>query len=305
MLNFRTGVPSPGANAPTAARSEDDTKAARELRLACRAQRHTGPTQGLADQFVQCNVVILPERQALGFLLFCLRNPRGCPLIDVLDAGAVKPNNKLIGDDFDVRTDLPKYSIYENGKAVKEVAEVKEHWRPDLVTFLLGCSFSWDMALSEIGLAPRHVEENSNVSMYVCSRVKNVVAQIAYHPTDKTCGANDECPAKFGGQLVVSMRPYKEADIEKVRALTAQYPGAHGAPVGWGYEYASRELGIRDLRVPDYGCSVEIREGELPVFWACGVTSQQGIASSRVPFAITHAPGHMLVTDLWNEDLKC
>jgi uncharacterized protein YcsI (UPF0317 family) len=229
------------------------------------------PTAGWCDGWTQANLIALPRDLAFDFLLFAQRNPRPCPVLDVLEAGAV--SGPLL--DGDVRTDLPGYRVFVDGKLVDEPAEVTGWWREDLVSFLIGCSFTFEAALVAAGVPVRHLEQDVNVPMYRTSR------------RCRDAGA-------FSGPLVVSMRPVPAAQVADAVRVTARYPSVHGAPVHVGDPAA---LGIEDLAAPDYGEPVEVRPGEVPVFWACGVTPQAAVVESRPALAITHAPGHMLVTD--------
>ena len=217
--------------------------------------------------------MILPERDAFDFLLFCQRNPKPCPLIEVLSAGQREPR---CAPGADVATDVPGYRVLRDGRFEGERADVAGLWRGDLVTFLIGCSFSFEAAVQAAGIPLRHIDEGRNVAMY---------------------RTNVQCvPAgRFRGGMVVSMRPIRGRDIARVVEISARLPVAHGAPVHVGHPHA---LGIQDLAKPDYGDAVDIRDDELPVFWACGVTPQRVAEESGVDFCITHAPGKMFVTDL-------
>lgn len=250
-----------------------------DARLSIRRGEHGGPTAGMAPGFVQANLAILPSALASDFLRFCQRNPKACPLLAVSDPGS--PALPELGDDLDIRTDLPRYRIWQNGALVAEATDLHGWWRGDLVSFLLGCSFSFEAALLAEGLPVRHIEQGCNVPMYRTSV-----------PT-RSAGP-------FGGPLVVSMRPMLPAEAIRAVQVTSRFPAVHGAPVHLGFPEA---IGIADLGRPDYGDPVALRPGELPVFWACGVTPQSVIAASRTEFAITHAPGCMLVTDLRNAKL--
>lgn len=243
------------------------------VRLACRAGAHGGHTSGLAPGFVQGNLVILPRDDADDFLRFCQRNPKPCPVIGVSEPG--DPRVPELGADLDLRTDLPRYRVWRDGELVEEPADVRAHWRPDLVGFVIGCSFTFEEGLVAEGIVPRHMREGRNVAMYRTSL-----------PT---------APAgRFHGPLVVSMRPLRPADAIRAVQITSRFPAVHGAPVHIGLPDA---IGVADLFRPDYGDAVAIGPDELPVFWACGVTPQAAIQAARAPFAITHAPGCMLVTD--------
>jgi len=248
----------------------------RAARLAIRRGEHRGPTAGLAPGHVQANLAILPAALAGDFLRFCQRNPKPCPLLAVSDPG--DPRLPELGADLDIRTDVPRYRVWHRGELTAEVDDLGAWWRDDLVAFLLGCSFSFEEALLAEGLPIRHIEQGCNVPMYRTS-----VPTLAAGP--------------FAGPLVVSMRPMRPADAIRAVQVTSRFPAVHGAPVHIGLPEA---IGIADLGKPDYGDAVEVRADELPVFWACGVTPQAVVAASRPEFAITHAPGHMLVTDLTN-----
>jgi len=256
-----------------------DGQAAYRARLDARHGRLTGPTASLAPGHVQANLAILPQDLAADFLRFCQRNPKPCPLLAVSEPG--DPTLAGLGQDIDIRSDIPRYRVWRDGELVAEPTHIADIWRDDLVSFLIGCSFSFEEAMLECGLPVRHIEQGCNVPMYRTS-----VATHAAGP--------------FAGPLVVSMRPMKAADAIRAIQVTSRFPSVHGAPVHLGDPAL---IGIADLARPDYGDPVEIRPGELPVFWACGVTPQSIIAASRPAFCITHAPGHMLVTDLINSQL--
>jgi uncharacterized protein YcsI (UPF0317 family) len=245
-------------------------------RLACRRAEITGSTAGLAHGYVQGNLAVLPRDLATDFLLFAQRNPKPCPII-----GVSAPGDRRIpelGEDLDIATDVSGYRVWRNGEVTDERLDVADLWRDDLVAFVIGCSFSFEAAMVEDGLPLRHVEMGVRVPMY---------------RTNIPC-----TPAgRFGGPMVVSMRPLTPAQAIRAVQITSRFPAGHGAPVHLGLPEA---IGIRDIGRPDYGDPVEIRPGEIPVFWACGVTPQSVIAASKPDFAITHAPGAMLVTDRRN-----
>jgi uncharacterized protein YcsI (UPF0317 family) len=238
-----------------------------------------GPTAGLAPGNVQANLVILPKALAHDFLRFAQANPKPCPVLAVSEPG--DPRLPALGEDLDIRTDLPKYRVWRRGELVEEPTELHHVWRDDLVSFALGCSFSFEEALVEEGIELRHMTCGSNVPMY---------------------RTNIRClPAgPFSGPLVVSMRPLRPADAIRAIQITSRFPSVHGAPVHIGLPEA---IGIENLARPDYGDSVPVGTDELPVFWACGVTPQAVVAEAKPDFCITHAPGSMLVTDLLNAKL--
>jgi uncharacterized protein YcsI (UPF0317 family) len=250
-----------------------------EVRARCRAGALDRPTAGLARGRVQANLVAVPREAAFDFLLFCQRNPKPCPVVEVVEAGRVEP---ACAPGADLRTDLPRYRVYRDGALVEEATDARAAWREDLVSFLLGCSFSFEEALQDAGVPLRHVERGLNVAMYRTSRPCRPAG-------------------RFAGPLVVSMRPVRADLVPLAVQVTGRYERVHGAPVQVG---APEALGIADLACPDYGDPVPVEAGELPVFWACGVTPQAVALASRLPFCITHAPGHMFVSDLRNDDLR-
>ena len=246
---------------------------AQGLREAVRAGDHTGPTASLCPGYTQANLVALPEADAFDFLRFCVANPKPCPVLDVTDSGSPEPKQMAPG--ADLRTDVPRYRIWQAGELVDEPEDAREVWRDDLVAFLIGCSFTFERALLAEGLPIRHIEQDVNVPMYRTSV--------------------DCIPAgRFSGPLVVSMRPMTPEQAIRATQITSRYGPVHGGPVHVGDPEA---IGIADLGAPDYGDPVEVRDDELPVFWACGVTPQAVAAASRPELMITHAPGHMFVTD--------
>lgn len=249
-----------------------------QLREEIRSGRWTKPTTGVAPGYVQANLVMLPSEWAFHFLLFCVRNPKPCPILDVLEPGQTEPR---IAPGADLRKDLPRYRVYRNGAFQEELKEVTGLFQEDTVSFLLGCSFSFENAMLAAGLPIRNMDEGKNVSMYI---------------TNRPCIS----AAPFSCPLVVSMRPLRPADAIRAVQVTSRFPLAHGAPVHVG---APGALGIEDLSQPDFGDPVTIHPDEIPVFWACGVTSALAAASARIPLVITHAPGHMFVSDLRDDDV--
>ncbi|MBQ0832745.1 putative hydro-lyase [Marinobacter sp.] len=245
-----------------------------DVRLAARHGSLVGSTAGMAKGFVQVNLVILPEEQANGFLRFCQANPKPCPVLAVSEPGARQCD--VLGEDLDIARDVPSYRVYRNGKLDDTLTDVSEVWRDDLVTFALGCSFSFEHALLQNGVPVRHIEEGRNVPMYKTS--------IPLRPA-----------GGFSGNMVVSMRPFRAAAAIRAVQITTRFPQTHGAPVHLGDPSL---IGIENLGSPDYGDAVSVAGDEIPVFWACGVTPQQVLMDSGVEFAITHTPGHMLVTDI-------
>ncbi|HEV2624325.1 MAG TPA: putative hydro-lyase [Xanthobacteraceae bacterium] len=250
----------------------------RAARLAIRRNQHAGPTSGLAPGFVQANLAILPQALASDFLQFCQRNPKPCPLLGISAPG--DPGIPALADDLDIRTDLPRYRVWRDGALVDEPSDIAKWWRDDLVTFAIGCSFSFEQALLEAGIELRHMTCDCTVPMY-----RTAVETAAAGP--------------FHGPLVVSMRPMKPADAIRAIQITTRFPSVHGAPVHIG---KPGSIGIKDLARPDWGDAVPVHDDELPVFWACGVTPQSVIMAARPDFCITHYPGAMLVTDRRNTE---
>jgi uncharacterized protein YcsI (UPF0317 family) len=233
----------------------------------------------LAAGYVQANLAVVPRDLAFDFLLFCQRNPKPCPLLDVTEAGSPEPT--FVAPGADVRTDVPRYRVYRHGELVDEPTDLLRWWQDDLVAFLIGCSFTFENALAEAGVSVRHIAQGVNVPMYRTS--------IPCRPA-----------GVFHGPLVVSMRPMTPAQAVTATCICARFPRAHGAPVHFG---DPTTIGIRDLGRPDFGDPVEVRPGEVPVFWACGVTPQAAAMEARPPLLLTHSPGHMFVTDLRDAQL--
>ncbi|WP_210288770.1 putative hydro-lyase [Rhizobium esperanzae] len=254
-------------------------RAPEAIRAGARSGTISGQTSGMARGFAQGNLVILPREWAKDFLNFCLANPKPCPLLAVGRPG--DPSLPGAGRDIDIRTDVPSYRIFRNGNLVGEVENITSVWQDDFVSFLIGCSFSFEWALLGAGLPVRHIELGTNVPMY---------------KTDIECVS----AGRFSGQYVASMRPMKPAEAIRAIEITSRMPQVHGAPVHFGDPSA---IGIADITNPDFGDPVPIREGEVPVFWACGVTPQVALANAKPPIAITHSPGCMLLTDIPDDDL--
>jgi uncharacterized protein YcsI (UPF0317 family) len=250
-----------------------------EVRRLARSGQLNSPTAGLAMGYVQANLVVVPRELALDFLLFCHRNPKPCPLLDVTEPGSPEP--RLVAPGADLRTDVPRYCVYQHGKLVDEPADLQRWWRPDLVGFLLGCSFTFENALLQAGVPLRHLETGCNVPMYRT----NIVCQPA---------------GVFRGPMVVSMRPLLPALAIKAVQVCSRFPRAHGSPVHLGDPQA---IGIHDIGRPDFGDAVEMRPGEVPVFWACGVTPQAVAMEVKPALLITHKPGHMFLTDVRDTEL--
>ncbi len=248
-----------------------------ELRALSAQGQFDQPTAGYCNGYIQANMIALPEAYAADFERFCQENPKPCPLLEVIGPGATR--SKHLAPGADITTTIPRYRIWISGECVAEVKEIGAYYREDLVFFLLGCSFSFEEALIQAGISLRHVTKQKNVAMYR-TNLPLTPAGI------------------FRGKMVVSMRPIHCSKVAKACLITGQYPEVHGEPVQVGYP---EMIGIKDLSAPDYGDPVAVKEGELPVFWACGVTPQNVLLKAKPEFAITHAPGYMFVGDLKNE----
>ena len=250
-----------------------------EIRAIIRRGEWDKPTAGLAMGYAQANLVILPQKYAFDFLLFCQRNPKPCPLLEVLEPGEFR--TKFLSLDADMRTDIPLYNIYRKGKLERTVKEIRSLWEKNFVSFLLGCSFSFEEAMLRANIPVRHIEENKNVPMFIT------------HISCKPAGV-------FHGPMVVTMRPIPSEKVARAVQITSRYASVHGAPIHIG---EPSTIGIKDLRKPDFGDPVTIKKGEIPVFWACGVTPQAVVMKAKPDLCITHVPGHMFISDLLNEEL--
>lgn len=249
-----------------------------ELRETIRSGNLIRPTSGLAPGYVQANLAILPKDKAFDFLLFCQRNPKPCPIIEVIEPGKVEARVTASGSD--IRTDISKYRVYERGQLTDELNDLTDIWNDDYVSFLLGCSFSFESALIQNRIRLPHFENGTNVSMYV-TNMETVPA------------------GEFSGPMVVSMRAIPHDKVVRAVQVTSRFPSVHGSPVHVGDPSA---IGIQDIQKPDFGEPTEFNPGDIPVFWACGVTPQSVAMNSRPPVMITHSPGHMFITDMRDED---
>jgi uncharacterized protein YcsI (UPF0317 family) len=250
-----------------------------EVRGLIRQGKLVRPTTGMAPGYAQANLVILSKELAFDFLLFCQRNPKPCPLLEVMQAGEFEPAITTPG--ADIRTDIARYRIYRDGVLASEEEDIKKYWTPDFVTFLVGCSFTFESPLLEAGIPLRHIAEGKNVAMY-------------------TTNLQTAPAGFFSGPMVVSMRPVKLTQVVKAVQITSRFPQVHGAPVHIG---SPETIGVYDIMHPDYGEPVEIKKDEVPVFWACGVTPQAVALKSKPPLMISHSPGYMFITDIREETL--
>jgi len=252
----------------------------KEVRQLIREEKIQEPTSGMCGGYAQANLVILPKKYADDFKLFAEYNPKPCPILEITEPGSYTTTKTA--DKANIITDIPKYFIYKNGVRVDEVLNAEKYWGDDFVCFLIGCSFSFEEAMIREGIEIRHISMGRNVPMYKT----NIEAKPA---------------GIFKGPYVVSMRPMKPEDVDKAYEITGKFPHVHGAPIHHG---DPAEIGIKDINKPDYGEAVIIKEGEVPVFWACGVTPQAAIENAKPEIVITHAPGHMFITDILNENIE-
>ena len=248
-------------------------------RQTCRRGELTEHTAGVAPGFAQANLVVLPQELAFDFLQFCRRNPKPCPLLDVTEPGDPVP--RTAAPNADLRTDLPRYRVWEHGELVDEPTDITDRWRDDFVAFVIGCSFTFEAAMLRAGIPVRHLELGVGVPMFQT----NIQCQPA---------------GSFHGPMVVSMRPLKPADAIRAVQVTSRYPDVHGAPVHLGLP---EQIGVDDLAKTDFGNPIPVHDDEIPVFWACGVTPQAVIMATKPPLVITHCPGCMFTTDLLDEQL--
>jgi len=258
----------------TAMYQDQRALSARDVRMAIRGGRYDRHTAGLAAGKLQCNLAILPEAYALDFLRFCQRNPKPCPVVAVSDTG--DPFMRTLGDDIDIRSDVPRYRVFRDGAFSEEVTDIISLWRDDLVTVALGCSFTFENAFIANDIPVRHIEQDKTVPMYKT----NIPLTSA---------------GVFAGEMVATMRPIRKDRVEDAFRISGAFPHAHGAPIGMG---DPADIGIDDLNAPDWGDPVPVKDDEIPVYWACGVTPQNVLMKARLPFCITHAPGHMLIADV-------
>ena len=249
-----------------------------EVRQRIRAGEIDFPTAGMSQGYAQANLVILPKEYAADFEQFCKNNPFPCPVLEITRG---TPMTVDMGD-ANLLTDIPKYFIYRYGKLAEVVTDATPFWEEGMTGFLLGCSFSFEEALMKAGIEVRHIAEGRNVPMF-----KTGIQTVPAGP--------------FKGPMVCSMRPMTLEDAKKAYEITKAMPNVHGAPVHMG---DPAEIGIKDVMNPEYGESVTIKEGEIPVFWPCGVTPQAAVENAAPPIAITHAPGHMFIVDVINSELN-
>lgn len=250
---------------------------AKELRELMAKGEFRKPTAGYCEGHVQANMFVIPKKYAKSFEEFTKLNSKAMPLLEVVEDGF---HTKVLAQNANLLNELPLYNIIENGKVTKQVESIEEYYRDDLVFFLIGCSFTFETSLLNAGIGLRHVEQNVNVPMYS--------TDIKLNPVDI-----------WRGDMVVSMRPIKKERVADACVVTSHYPNMHGTPIQVGYP---EMIGIKDINKPDYGDAVEIKKDEIPLFWPCGVTPQNALRDVKLPFAITHAPGHMFVTDRKDEE---
>lgn len=245
-----------------------------DLRAEIRAGRYASHTAGLGGGYLQANLAIMPQEFALDFMRFCQRNPKPCPLVGVTDTG--NPILSTLGAGLDLRSDVPAYNIYRDGRLDGSATDISDIWTDDLVGFALGCSFTFEQALQAEGIAMWHIDNDRTVPMFR-SNIQTVPA------------------GPFGGAMVVSMRAIPKDQLDLAIEVSGRYPLGHGAPVHWG---DPAEIGISDVARPEWGDPAPVPPGHIPTFWACGVTPQVAVTRAKLPLCITHKPGHMLITDV-------
>ena len=245
-----------------------------DVRTAIRTRSYRSHTAGLGQGYLQANLAIMPEAYALDFMRYCQRNPKPCPLTGVSDTG--NPMMFTMGPDIDIRTDVPAYNVYRDGRLDGSVNDISDIWQDDFVVFALGCSFTFEHALEEAGIPLWHIQNDKTVPMFR-SNIETVSA------------------GRFSGKMVVSMRAIPEERVDEAIEISRRFPLAHGGPVHWG---DPARIGIGRVSAPDWGDPAPVPHGYVPVFWACGVTPQVALEAARLPVCITHKPGHMLITDI-------
>lgn len=251
-----------------------------DLREQIRLGKFSKPTTGVSLGYAQGNVVIIDKEYAFDFLLFSYRNPKACPILYVSEPGEI--NLEKVAKDSNIYTDVGKYRVYKNGVLAEECSDVLKYHSDNMVAFIIGCSFTFEAELLKSGISIPHINASRNVSMY------NTSIKL-------------EDAGRFRGNTVVSMRAIKAKDISKAVQISSKFSRVHGGPIHIG---KPEEIGIMELSKPDYGDYTDIKDDEIPVFWACGVTPQNALMQSKIPFAITHAPGYMFVTDIKNRDIE-
>ena len=250
-----------------------------EVRQRIRSGEITFPTAGMCRGYAQANLVILPPEYAADFKEYAEKNPFPCPVLEIIEG---TPETHAMGEGGNIVTDIPEYFIYRNGEFSEKVNDASAFWKEGYVGFLIGCSFSFEEALMKAGIEIRHIPTRRNVPMY-----KTNIQTVKAGP--------------FEGPMVCSMRPMTPENARLAYDITVKFPNVHGAPVHMGDPSV---VGVADIMKPDYGEAVEIREGEIPVFWPCGVTPQAAIEAAKPPIVITHSPGHMFITDIPNAELN-
>jgi len=251
----------------------------REIRQLIRKGQWNSHTSGLAPGYAQANLAILPQKLAFDFLLFCQRNPKPCPVLEVTEPG--DPILRKIARAADIRTDIPRYRIYRKGKLIAEVEDIKKYWRKNSVAFLIGCSYTFESALIQANIPLKHIQDGKNVSVYIT----NILCEPA---------------GIFSGPMVVSMRPIPQELVIRAIQVTSRFPATHGAPVHIG---DPKKIGISDLNQVDWGEKPRMGKGDVPVFWACGVTPQAVAMEAKLELMITHSAGHMFISDVRDEEL--
>ena len=252
-----------------------------EVRQLIREGKIDFPTSGMCAGYAQANLVILPPEYAADFEEYAKLNPFPCPILEIIRGK--EPLTHAMGEGANICTDIPRYRVYENGVFTKELTDASEYWKEGYVGFLIGCSFSFEESLLREGIEVRHISQGRNVPMYKVELFQTKPA------------------GPFKGPMVCSMRPMTPEKAKRAYEITVKMPNVHGAPVHMG---PAEAIGIKDVMKPDYGEAVDIYPGEIPVFWPCGVTPQAAVENAKPPIVITHAPGHMFITDILNAELN-
>ena len=246
---------------------------AKKLRSLIAKGKFQKSTSGYCQSNIQANFLALPKNFAFSFEKFAKQNSKPIPVLEVIQDSHYSTK---LAQGANLLNEIPFYNIIEQGKVVKTVDNIEKYAHQDLTYFLIGCSFSFEKAILQEGISLRHIELKQNVAMYNTN--------IPLNPVEP-----------FKGSMVVSMRPILKQRVPDVCEITQAYAKMHGSPVHIG---SPAMIGIQDIHSPDYGDAVTIQSDEVPVFWACGVTVQYILEQIKIPFAITHKPGFMFISDL-------
>jgi uncharacterized protein YcsI (UPF0317 family) len=246
-----------------------------EIRESIRSGKWEGMTVGRAGRYVQTGLVVLPKSSAYDFLVFCQRNPKPCPLLEVTDPGC--PTLTKLAPGADIRYEIGSYDIWREGKLDEQVPDIKQYWKKDSVGFMLGSSLTFSQALKEA-----ECESSTGITLY---------------NTNITCVPS----GSFKGHMVVTMQTLPPEKVARAVQVTGRFQATHGAPIHIGDPEA---IGITDLSKTTGNTSApSIPKGHVPLFWACSVTPQIIAQETKIDFMITHSSGHGFVTDLMDYDI--